>query len=215
MGEKLQKKRDDYFRTFLYGGEILDGKYGFPIIRRSDAIPSNPLSFVEFRTKRTLSKRWLHFYAEDLNFECVWTNPKGYLKMFQRCAGVMSPDFSLYGDLPQAYQIWNCFRNRALASWMQRNNVNVIPSVSWAGKESFDWCFDSLPVGGTVSVSGNGCYYNPYCRQRFIDGFQEMRQRLHPDVIVAVGYIPKELRKLSEVLILPGYSQQRGARENG
>lgn len=215
MREKGQEKRENYFRTFLYDGAILSGRFGFPVLKRTDFIPQNPLSFVESRTKRRLDNRWLHFYAEDLNFECVWTNPKGYIKLLKRFAGVMTPDFSLYGDLPRAYQIWNCFRNRALASWMQRSGVDIVPSVSWSDSDSFEWCFDGIPQGGTVSVSANGCYYNPFSRQRFIAGFEEMRKRIQPNVIVGVGYIPKELRKTSELIILPGYSQQRAVRENG
>lgn len=212
MKEKGQIRRYDYFRSYLYDGAFLVGQYGMPQLKKSNAIPFNPVSFVESRTKRRFNNKWLHFYAEDLNFECVWSNPKGYVNLLKKFAGVMSPDFSLYGDLPTSYQIWNCFRNRALAYWYQTKGINVVPSVNWAGRESFDWCFDGLPMGGTVSISGNGCYYNRFCRQRFIDGFEEMRQRLHPDVIVNVGYIPKELRKVSELITLPGFSQQRAVR---
>lgn len=212
MKEKIQEKRENYFRMFLWEGEILTGKYGFPQLKRSDAVPHNPLSFVESRTKRRLNNRWVHFYAEDLNFECVWNNPKGYIKLLKRFEGAITPDFSLYGDLPRAYQIWNCFRNRALAVWLQRSGINIVPSVSWSDTDSFEWCFDGIPTGGTVSVSANGCYYNPFARKRFIAGFEEMRRRLRPNVIVGVGYIPKELRSTSELLLLPGYSQQRAVR---
>ena len=215
MREKVQDIRNNYFRAYLFDGAILTSKFGFPMLKRVDHIPSNPISFVESRTKRRLDNRWVHFYAEDLNFECVWSNPKAYVRLLKSFAGIITPDFSLYGDLPRAYQIWNCFRNRVLASWMQRNDMKIIPSVSWSGADSFDWCFDGLPEGGAVSVSANGCYYNIYSRKRFIAGFHEMRQRLHPNIIVGVGYIPKELRKTSELIILPGYSQQWAVRENG
>ena len=213
MKQDLHEKRDNYFRSYLYDGALLVGPYGFPQLQKSTSIPFNPLSFVECRTKRRKDNRWLHFYAEDLNFECVWNSPKSYVKLLKSFAGVITPDFSMYGDLPRSFQIWNCFRNRALAFWFQRRlNLDIIPSVSWVGADSYSWCFDGLPEGGTVSVSGNGCYFNPYSRQRFIDGFNAMKERLHPDVIVGVGYIPKELRKTSNLIILPGYSQQRTAR---
>ena len=212
MTRTLEKRRYDYFRAYLFDGAELSGPFGFPQLKRTSFRPENPVSFVESRTKYRLNDKLLHFYAEDLNFECVWTNPKNYIERFKRFAGVITPDFSMYGDLPRAYQIWNCYRNRALAWWMQYNGVNIVPSVSWSDNSSFDWCFDGLDTGGTVSVSGNGCYYNPYARQRFIIGFEEMRRRLRPDLIVGVGYIPKELRKTSELIILPGYSQQRAVR---
>lgn len=215
MKKEMQDVRLNYFRTFLYDGALLVGKFGFPALDRADYIPKNPVSFVECRTKRRKDNKWLHFYAEDANFECLWQRPHGYVGMLKRFAGVISPDFSMYGDLPLPYQIWNCFRNRALAFWIQQLGIRTVLSVSWSDSSSFEWCFDGLPQGGTVSVSGNGCYFNRYSRARFIQGYYAMTERLRPDVVIGVGYIPSELKKRSELLILPGYSQQRGERENG
>lgn len=212
MIEKVHIKRYHYFRAYMYDGILQEGKFGFPVIKRCKLIPYNPISFVESRTKRRTDNRWLHFYAEDFNFECVWSNPLAYVKLLKSFAGVIAPDFSMYGDLPKCYQIWNCFRNRSLAAWWQRLGINVVPSVSWSDSSSFEWCFEGLPNGGTVSVSGNGCCFNPYSRKRFIDGFNEMKSRLHPDTIIAVGYVPRELHKTSELIILPGYTQQRAVR---
>ena len=215
MKNEIQDVRLNYFRTFLYDGALLVGKFGFPELDRVDFIPNNPVSFVECRTKRRKDNKWLHFYAEDTNFECLWQRPHGYVGMLKRFAGVITPDFSMYGDLPLPYQIWNCFRNRALAFWIQRLGIRTVPSASWSDPSSFEWCFDGLPQGGTVSVSGNGCYFNRYSRTRFIQGYYAMTERLRPDVVIGVGYIPAELKKHSELLILPGYSQQRAERENG
>ena len=215
MIKEEQNRRYEYFKAFMFDGAFLDGEFGFPFLKPSKETPANPVSFVESRTKRRLDNKWLHFFAEDFNFECVWKCPNKYLELFQQFAGVITPDFSLYGDLPKAYQIWNCFRNRAVAFWLQQNGIKTIPTVSWADKDSFEWCFDGLPVGGTVAVSANGCYFNPYSRKLFIAGFYEMTERIAPDLIVCVGYLPKELKTRSDVLILPGFSQQRGERENG
>lgn len=214
MTRDLETRRYNYFKSFMFDGSVWCGEFAFPKIKKSFAVPCNPISFVESRSVYRRDDRWLHFFAEDLNFECVWTNPKAYLSMFKNFAGVMTPDFSMYADLPKAHQIWNCYRNRVLAYWMQSNDVNIVPSVNWtADPKGWNWCFDGLPRGGTVAVSGNGCYLNPFCRQYFINGFNEMCTRLSPDVIVAVGYIPKELRKRSNVIVLQGYSQQRHVRE--
>ena len=216
MKKDGQKARENYFKAFLFDGALLAGDFGFPQLKPSYGMPKNPLSFVECRTKRRLDNRWLHFFAEDFNFECVWNNPKAYLKLFKRFEGVISPDFSLYGDLPRAYRIWNCYRIRALAWWLQDKGVNILSSVSWtADKADFDWCFDGLPEGGNVAVSANGCYFNQYSRGYFVQGFDAMIERLHPCTVYAVGYLPKELRSRSDVVMLEGYSQQRGGRSHG
>lgn len=214
MRKDIQTRRYEYFKTYTCDGALWDGMFEFPMLRKTNAVPSNPVSFVECRTKRRRDNKWLHFFAEDLNFECVWTYPNNYLSIFKDFAGVITPDFSMYADLPKAHQIWNCYRNRALAYWMQTNGVNIVPSVNWtADPKGWEWCFSGLPKGGTVAVSGNGCYFNQYSRRYFMNGFEEMTKRLQPDLIVAVGYIPKELRSRSNVILLPGYSQQRTERE--
>ncbi len=210
--EEKYKARYDFFRSFMYDGVPLVGRFEFPTIRKTNFIPNNPVSFVECRKKSHKETKWLHFYAEDSNFDCVWQTPNKYINLLKSFNGVITPDFSMYGDLPRAYQIWNCFRNRALACWWQRLGIKIVPSVSWVDESSFEWCFDGLPTGGTVAVSGNGCYFNPYSRERFINGFNAMKERLNPDLIIAVGYLPKPLKAISNLIVLPGYSQQRAAR---
>ena len=215
MNEEKQNRRYDYFKAYLYDGALLDGEFGFPFLKPTRFIPHDPLSFVESRTKRRTDNRWVHFFAEDFNFECVWQQPNKYLNLLKSFEGVITPDFSLYCDLPRAIQIWNCFRNRALAFWMQCNNIKIVPTVSWSDKESYSWCFDGLCPGGTVAVSGNGCYFNKFSRKLFLNGFLEMTERLSPERVIAVGYIPTELKQRSDVVLLQGYSQQRRGRNNG
>ncbi|MCL2528754.1 MAG: DUF4417 domain-containing protein [Coriobacteriia bacterium] len=61
----------------------------------------------------------MHFYEHDQAFERLWNNPKRYIKILQRFAGSISPDFSLYPDMPHPYKQWNNYRNYACGVWFQ------------------------------------------------------------------------------------------------
>ena len=44
-----------------------------------------------------------------------------YLNILSKYGGVITPDYSLYRDMPLSMQIWNIFRSRALGSYLQSN----------------------------------------------------------------------------------------------
>ncbi|MGQ7329867.1 DUF4417 domain-containing protein, partial [Streptococcus suis] len=69
---------------------------------------------------------------------------------------VLTPDFSLYQDMPIAMQIWNVYRSRLIGQMMQNYGCTVIPTVSWSRHESFVFCFDGLPRNATLAVSTIG-----------------------------------------------------------
>ena len=138
-------------------------------------------------------RQWVHFYTHDRNFECVWNNPKQYLAMFKRFQGVITPDFSLYRDMPLAMQIWNTYRNRAVGSWLQSNGVQLVPNVSWGDERTSDFAFEGLPCGGTVAVSTNGCIQNKTDRYYFVKGLAKMVEALKPDTIVNYSYVPDDI----------------------
>ena len=97
-----------------------------------------------------MSKIWtdyecfVMFYEHDVKFERLWNNPKKYLDRLKKFKGVISPDFSLYRNMPIVMQIWNTYRSRALASWFQNNGIRVIPNVRFNDIRTFYFCFDGI-----------------------------------------------------------------------
>ena len=68
----------------------------------------------------------------------------------------------------------------------------MIPTISWADKDSFAWCFDGEPVGGVVAVSSVGTQLNKECGRRFLEGYNEMLSRLQPERIFFYGIVPDQ-----------------------
>ncbi|OXS29950.1 MAG: hypothetical protein BCS36_04065 [Desulfovibrio sp. MES5] len=153
--------------------------------------PANALPFEKAYSKAT-DKNWLHFYTHDHIFECVWNNPKRYLPVFKRIAGVITPDFSIYREMPLAMQIWNTYRNRALAFWLQREGVPIIPNIRWGDERTYASAFEGLPKGGTVAVSTNGLLRNKLDREYFKQGLAVMIETLQPRTVVNYSRMPDD-----------------------
>lgn len=135
-----------------------------------------------------------HFFIDDYQFQRLWSNIDTYVPMLQEFDYVLTPDFSLYLDYPKAIQIYNHYRKHWVGAYMQMLGIKVIPTIAWSDKESFNWCFDGEPEGGTVAVSSVGCMKNKDSKKLFIDGYKEMISRLHPETIIFYGGIPDECK---------------------
>ena len=69
--------------------------------------------------------------------------------------------------------------------------LTVIPSICWSDEDSFAWCFDGEPIGGTVAISSVGTQKAPEARRLFLLGYSEMIARLKPEKILFFGDVPE------------------------
>jgi glycerol kinase len=141
----------------------------------------------------------------------VWNKPDRYLSIFKRFAGVITPDFSLYWNMPLAMQIWNTYRNRALGYWLQNNGVPIVTNVSWGDERTYAFAFEGLAKGGAYAVSTNGCIRNKANRYSFIKGLKKMVEALEPKTIVNYPYYSKDIferyeKRGIEIITLPHWS---------
>lgn len=134
----------------------------------------------------------VHFFLDDYQFNRLWTNIDRYVPVLSQFQYVLSPDFSTYTDFPKALQIYNHYRKHWVAAYLQDYGVKVIPTISWSTPDSFEWCFDGEPVGGTVAVSSVGCMKNAEAKRLFAEGYEEMVRRLQPEKIIFYGNVPPE-----------------------
>ena len=140
-------------------------------------------------------KKGVHFFLDDYQFNRVWTDADRYIPMLQRFKYVLTPDFSLYTDFPKALQIYNHYRKHWLGAYWQMHGINVIPTICWSNRESFEWCFDGEPTQSVVAVSSVGTQNNKEKKQCFLDGYHEMVERLQPTQIIFYGRVPDECKE--------------------
>ena len=79
-----------------------------------------------------------------------------------------------------------------MGAYLQENGVNVIPTISWSTPDSFEWCFDGEPIGGVVAVSSVGAANSKVKKALFLAGYNEMMDRLQPEVVLFIGKVLEE-----------------------
>ena len=184
-------------RLDVFNGAIVDGAefspvYEFPIVKNTTYRPAKAIPFNTAKRSEKFD-HWLHFYIYDYFFERVWNNPSRYLPLFKKFAGVITPDFSLYRNLPLAMQVWNTYRNRALGYWLQNNGISIITNVRWGDERTYEFAFEGLRQGGTYAVGSNGGIQNKTDRYYFKKGLGKMVEALQPDTIVNYSYYSKDI----------------------
>lgn len=158
---------------------------GMPTLHAEDWQPSVLTGFNYALNKPPIGG--VHFFLDDYQFERVWNRPEQYVAPLSRFECVLSPDFSLYTDMPEPMQRWNVYRSRLLGAWWQRQGLVVIPTLQWSGPKSLRWAFDGLATQSTVAVSTVGVMRDPEARDMWIEGMNEAIARLEPSHILHYG----------------------------
>ena len=186
----------DVFHAFLVENADFDGYIELPVIKTSDKLPEKVVTFSKAMSKSwTDFDCWVVFYEHDKEFERLWNNPKQYLDKLKKFKGVISPDFSLYRNMPLVMQMWNTYRGRAVACWLQNNGVEIIPNLRFGDERTFSFCFDGIEENKTVAVGTHGCIKRKEDKIFFKIGLARMVQRLSPKIIIVYGSAPDNIFK--------------------
>ncbi len=186
----------DVFHAFLVENADFDGYIELPVIKTSNKLPEKVVTFSKAMSKSWSDfDCWIVFYEHDKEFERLWNNPKQYLDKLKKFKGVISPDFSLYRNMPLVMQMWNTYRGRALAVWLQNNDVEILPNVRFGDERTFSFCFDGIEENKTVAVGTHGCIKRKEDKIFFKVGLARMVQRLYPKTIIVYGSAPDSIFK--------------------
>ena len=169
----------------MYIEEEIERMTGFPLITKTDYIPEH---LTLFGTKHHYyNNKTLHFYTDDFRFNRLWDNPRKYNKIIKRYKAVITPDFSVYQDMPTPLKIYNTYKNRWLGHYWQSLGVTVIPSVNWCDLNSFTYCFQGIEEGSVISITCNTVRKTDVSFYYFIDGIKEILSYLKPCKIIVFG----------------------------
>lgn len=143
------------------------------------------------------SSRIVHFFLYDYNFEKIWNYPEKFVKLLSKYQGVLTPDFSMYTEMPYALQVYNTFRNRWCGAYMADKGINVIPTISWSDEKSFEFCFKGVEKGSIVAVSTYMFHeHNNHADQKdiFMNGYNKMLEVIEPSKIICYSEPFNEMR---------------------
>ncbi|MDR1634538.1 MAG: DUF4417 domain-containing protein [Bifidobacteriaceae bacterium] len=179
------------------------GRFDMPVIRKQP-VSLDDLKLIRFssivRGEAKDLDATVHFFEPDERFDEVWKDPHAYLTELGQYRQVMSPDFSLYANMPIAEQFLNTFRSRWCGWYWQEHGMTVIPTISWSTVRSFEFCFDAIPKGSVVAVSTVGVRD---VEEAFMAGFTHMCRRLSPDRVVCYGEPFDAMEPLADLVVVP------------
>lgn len=181
--DKQHKKQKLVRNEFLYNNKSR-GKYEFPVIKKQeiDVEKIKLLSFVDTKMGDNENKdKTIHFFTYDWKFEKVYENADTELEKLSQYYCLLSPDFSMFTNMPLVLQIESVFKNRWCGAYFQSKGLKVIPTVSWGDERTFDFCFDGIEEGSIVFVC---TYYRENCEEEFMLGYNEMMKRIKPSMVL-------------------------------
>lgn len=184
--ESHREATNKNYNLEMFDASRCAGFYEMPIIRKSTFIPSDLIGF-NYALNSKNKRAGIHCFVDDYQFERLWNNPDAYIETIAGYECFLSPDFSLYLDMPMATKVWNIYRSRLIGQYYQDHGLEVIPTVSWAEPETFAFCFDGIEVGATVAVSTIGVKRNEYAQKLWQQGMDEMIKTIKPSNILLYG----------------------------
>lgn len=180
----------DVFRAFLVKNAHYEGDLEIPCINAEQKLPSKLVPFSKAISRKDYDA-WVHFYEDDASFERLWNHPNKYLPILKKYKGVITPDFSVYRDMPLVMQQWNIYRSRALGHWLQDNGIPVIVNVRWGDERTYDLSCTGVPINSTIAIGSHGCIKLLRERRCFEQGLDYVVDKLHPKTIIVYGAAPE------------------------
>ena len=181
-----RERTGDAYNLWDYDEYRTEGYYQIPILEACDYVPKDLIGF-NYVLSTSRRDTGVHFFLDDYQFERIWSQPDKYLDKLSEFECVLTPDFSLYVDMPRAMKIWNVYRSRLIGQMLQDSGVNVIPTLQWAEPETFQFVFDGLRPGGTVAVSTVGVMKDKDALEIWRSGMAEALKRVRPKTVVLYG----------------------------
>lgn len=180
------KTNDAYNLNLIDFENSTNDFWQMPIIKNDNFIPNELIGFNYAKTSKQKNVG-IHFYLDDYQFERIWNKPEDYIDILKQYECILSPDFSLYLDMPMPMKIWNIYRSRQIGHYYQEQGIKVIPTISWAEKETFEFCFKGIPKGSIVSISTIGVKRNKEALKIWQDGMDAMIAEIEPSTILVYG----------------------------
>ena len=162
------------------------GRLELPTMDPVDVRPTDMMSFNFAKSAKEFDKG-IHFCIDDYQFERVWNRPEKYVELLRKFECVVTPDFSVYTDMPYPMKLWNVYRSLALGRYWQSQGLTVVPNATWSDEASLSWIFKGLPKGGTVFVSTLGVTKVKEYAEECAKGSPELERQVKPSRILLLG----------------------------
>ena len=173
---------------FLRNEFSLDGRYEIPCMKGYGPFDGD-ISLVSYADTRANDKvenvhKGVHFFVDDYRFKGIYDHPESSLPKLKQYDFLLTPDYSLYAEMPLWRQMESVAKNRWVGAYWQSKGLIAIPSISWSTPKSYQFCFDGVEPGTVVALGMIGCKQS---KENFLEGYSAMMDKLHPCQIIVFG----------------------------
>ncbi|SFS31994.1 protein of unknown function [Succinivibrio dextrinosolvens] len=186
MESLSEQKRNN--ESFLRNQFHSENRFGFPLVRKQDidlrGIVLKPVSDIKPNDKSNNGNVGVHFFVDDYRFTKYFDHYEKYINLLKQYKFVLTPDFSLYADMPIWRQIESVGKNRWCGAYWQSKGIQVIPTISWSLYSSYEFCFKGVEKYGIVAIGMIGAKKS---KLRFLRGYDRMLEELSPNKIICLG----------------------------
>ena len=173
-----------------------DNEWGVPALPAATFHPARLVAYNDrhacTHATKAGSDAAVHFFLDDYRFETVWSKPERGLSRCRSVGAALTPDFSLWSNMPPVMQLWQVYRSRWCGAWLLTHGVPVVPTVSWSTPDSYPFAFAGITPGSVVAVSTVGTRRDREARALFAAGYREMIRRLSPATVLVYGTAPTD-----------------------
>lgn len=137
------------------------------------------------------------FYTDDFRFENICREHKATVEaaellMSRNFAAAISPNWSLWRNMPHAVMVYRTYCVRYVARYWQEMGLKVIPDINWADEASYDFCLDGIPHGAPVAsiqcrTTNSGTAQFAESKKYFIKGLKVALERIAPKKLLIYG----------------------------
>ncbi|MDE7453449.1 MAG: DUF4417 domain-containing protein [Clostridia bacterium] len=181
---EYELKKKQHKRELVRNELRMDGQYQIPFIKKQD-IDMDTISLLSYTNAKNNDAenayKTIHFFTYDWLFDKVYDKAFDEIEKLKQYYALLSPDFSIFTDMPKALQIYSVFKNRWCGAFWQSLGLRVIPTISWGDKSSFEFCFDGVEQGSVVAVC---TYYRENNEEEFMLGYNRMLEVIKPSSVV-------------------------------
>ena len=185
-GDERVRTNSAYNLDIAHDTEMTTDFWQMPVIENQGFVPDRLMGFNYAKSSKDKAAG-IHFFIDDYQFERIWNYPEKYVDILKQYECILTPDFSLYMDMPMPMKIWNVYRSRQIGAYYQQQGLIVIPTISWAEPETYCFCFEGIPQGSIVAVSTIGVKENEVALNIWKDGMQKMMEVIEPSCVLVYG----------------------------
>ena len=192
---------DDGFQEYLIKGANFLGEEGIPELLNihNTEKPRTLIPFTKLKTSKN-KRGYVHFYVHDKCFQQIFGGTDKYLNLLKQYDGVISPDPTIIIGKSKCLHATSTYLNRAVAYYLQKQGIPVIPNVRWGDESTYPFAFLGIPKHSIVAISTHGCIKRDsendnFLRKCFKNGLSEMLKQLEPEMVIVHGYMPDDIFK--------------------